>query len=227
MALSTPITKSRSGPSKQATSAHPSHNSPAVVYSKDCSRERKHPPSPRLRRTHPRLPLSPPSPKRFARQTRRMSKPSAYAGWAESQAASSSSAKPGSIPRHPKRKSPRHPFQPARAAIEAALEARTSLERGSAVRDSTSPPPAQPRAPGIPRPLLGPCTRSSPSSALGYSTHHGPQVESDFYDFGALNFPQPPARDTQAPSSSRDRLLAAAATASSCAPTPARFGSAP
>ncbi len=51
---------------------------------------------------------------------------------------------------------------------------------------------------------------------LGYSTELGPQVESDFYNFEALNFPpNHPARDTQdtlqiagqGAKPSRDRLL--------------------
>jgi phenylalanyl-tRNA synthetase alpha chain len=73
------------------------------------------------------------------------------------------------------------------------------------------------RAPGIPHPLLKTMHEIvSVFHHLGYSTNLGPQVESDFYNFEALNFPpNHPARDTQdtlviaAQQSrpSRDRLL--------------------
>jgi phenylalanyl-tRNA synthetase alpha subunit len=63
---------------------------------------------------------------------------------------------------------------------------------------------------------------------LGYSVALGPEVETDFYNFEALNFPpNHPARDTQ------DTLVIAgqerkpSATACSCAPTPRPCRSAP
>ena len=55
------------------------------------------------------------------------------------------------------------------------------------------------RAPGIPHPLLKTMQEIvAVFHHLGYSTNLGPQVESDFYNFEALNFPpNHPARDTQ------------------------------
>ena len=44
--------------------------------------------------------------------------------------------------------------------------------------------------------------------ALGYSVAEGPEVEDDYHNFEALNFPPDhPARDTRTPSSSRRRVL--------------------
>jgi phenylalanyl-tRNA synthetase alpha chain len=73
------------------------------------------------------------------------------------------------------------------------------------------------RAPGIPHPLLKTMHEIvQVFHHLGYSTNLGPQVESDFYNFEALNFPpNHPARDTQdtliianqQSRPSRDRLL--------------------
>jgi phenylalanyl-tRNA synthetase alpha chain len=73
------------------------------------------------------------------------------------------------------------------------------------------------RQPGIPHPLLTTMDRIvEVFQHLGYSTSLGPQVESDFYNFEALNFPpNHPARDTQdtlqiagqSAKPSRDRLL--------------------
>ena len=73
------------------------------------------------------------------------------------------------------------------------------------------------RTPGIPHPLLKTMHEIvSVFHHLGYSTNLGPQVESDFYNFEALNFPpNHPARDTQDTlvvahqheRPSRDRLL--------------------
>ena len=59
--------------------------------------------------------------------------------------------------------------------------------------------PGTVRAPGIPHPLLKTMDEIvSVFHHLGYSTNLGPQVESDFYNFEALNFPpNHPARDTQ------------------------------
>ena len=73
------------------------------------------------------------------------------------------------------------------------------------------------RQPGIPHPLLETTHEIvRVFHHLGYSTNLGPQVESDFYNFEALNFPpNHPARDTQDTLQiaaqhtrpSRDRLL--------------------
>ncbi len=77
--------------------------------------------------------------------------------------------------------------------------------------------PGTVRAPGIPHPLLKTMHEVvRVFHHLGYSTNLGPQVESDFYNFEALNFPpNHPARDTQdtlvianqQSRPSRDRLL--------------------
>ena len=77
--------------------------------------------------------------------------------------------------------------------------------------------PGTVRAPGIPHPLLKTMQEIvAVFHHLGYSTNLGPQVETDFYNFEALNFPpNHPARDTQdtlqiahrIPKPSRDRLL--------------------
>jgi phenylalanyl-tRNA synthetase alpha chain len=77
--------------------------------------------------------------------------------------------------------------------------------------------PGTVRAPGIPHPLLKTMNEIvAVFHHLGYSTALGPQVESDFYNFEALNFPpNHPARDTQdtlllagqQAKPSRDRLL--------------------
>ena len=77
--------------------------------------------------------------------------------------------------------------------------------------------PGTVRRPGIAHPLLETMHEVvRVFHQLGYSTNLGPQVESDFYNFEALNFPQNhPARDTQdtlqiagqQARPSRDRLL--------------------
>jgi phenylalanyl-tRNA synthetase alpha chain len=77
--------------------------------------------------------------------------------------------------------------------------------------------PGSVRAPGIEHPLLKTMNEIvAVFHHLGYSTALGPQVESDFYNFEALNFPpNHPARDTQdtlvlagqQAKASRDRLL--------------------
>ena len=77
--------------------------------------------------------------------------------------------------------------------------------------------PGTVRAPGIEHPLLKTMNEIvAVFHHLGYSTALGPQVESDFYNFEALNFPpNHPARDTQdtlllagqQAKPSRDRLL--------------------
>jgi phenylalanyl-tRNA synthetase alpha chain len=108
-------------------------------------------------------------------------------------------------------------FNLLKADIEAKLaesqpRATTSAEQGI---DVTLPGTL--RAPGIPHPLLSAMHEIvSVFHHLGYSTNLGPQVESDFYNFEALNFPpNHPARDTQDTlvianqhtRPSRDRLL--------------------
>jgi phenylalanyl-tRNA synthetase alpha chain len=77
--------------------------------------------------------------------------------------------------------------------------------------------PGSVRTPGIEHPLLKTMNQVvAVFHHLGYSTALGPQVESDFYNFEALNFPpNHPARDTQdtlvlagqQAKPSRDRLL--------------------
>jgi phenylalanyl-tRNA synthetase alpha chain len=77
--------------------------------------------------------------------------------------------------------------------------------------------PGSVRTPGIEHPLLKTMNQIvAVFHHLGYSTALGPQVESDFYNFEALNFPpNHPARDTQdtlvlagqQAKPSRDRLL--------------------
>ena len=96
------------------------------------------------------------------------------------------------------------------------------LEAPSSARGSTLPPldvtlPGIVRQAGIAHPLLTTMDRVvEVFHQLGYSTEVGPQVESDFYNFEALNFPENhPARDTQdtlqiagqTSKPSRDRLL--------------------
>ncbi len=105
-------------------------------------------------------------------------------------------------------------FNILKQQIEAALDAPAPLARSTAL-DITLPGTL--RAPGIPHPLLEAMDRVvEVFHQLGYSTQLGPQVESDFYNFEALNFPENhPARDTQdtlqiaaqAHKPSRDRLL--------------------
>jgi phenylalanyl-tRNA synthetase alpha chain len=77
--------------------------------------------------------------------------------------------------------------------------------------------PGSVRAPGVEHPLVKTLHEIvAVFHGLGYSTALGPQVESDFYNFEALNFPpNHPARDTQdtlvlaaqETKPSRDRLL--------------------
>ena len=92
---------------------------------------------------------------------------------------------------------------------------RIAIAKGAGEIDITLPGPA--RAPGIEHPLLKTMNQIvEVFHHLGYSTALGPQVESDFYNFEALNFPpNHPARDTQdtllvagqQAKPSRDRLL--------------------
>ena len=90
-------------------------------------------------------------------------------------------------------------FNQLKQQIEAALEAPAAAPKKSAVQGIDITLPGTVRAPGIPHPLLKTLHEIvSVFHHLGYSTNLGPQVESDFYNFEALNFPpNHPARDTQ------------------------------
>ena len=107
-------------------------------------------------------------------------------------------------------------FNQLKQQIEAALEGSTAPAKAAApALDITLPGTC--RLQGIAHPLLTTMDRVvEVFHGLGYSTRLGPQVESDFYNFEALNFPENhPARDTQdtlqvaaqGAKPSRDRLL--------------------
>ena len=118
-------------------------------------------------------------------------------------------------------------FNQLKQQIEAALAGRQAELKG--IREGLKTPgspfiqsidislPGSVRAPGIPHPLLKTMNEIvAVFHHLGYSTSLGPQVETDFYNFEALNFPpNHPARDTQdtlvladqQSKPSRDRLL--------------------
>lgn len=108
-------------------------------------------------------------------------------------------------------------FNQLKQQIEQALEAPASSPAATAGQGIDISLPGLTRRPGIPHPLLNTMHEVvRVFHHLGYSTNLGPQVESDFYNFEALNFPpNHPARDTQdtlqiaAQQSrpSRDRLL--------------------
>src|SRR6266851_1005469 len=108
-------------------------------------------------------------------------------------------------------------FNQLKQQIEAALEAPATVPEKSAEQGIDITLPGTVRAPGIPHPLLKTMQEIvQVFHHLGYSTNLGPQVESDFYNFEALNFPpNHPARDTQDTLQiaaqhtrpSRDRLL--------------------
>jgi phenylalanyl-tRNA synthetase alpha chain len=108
-------------------------------------------------------------------------------------------------------------FNQLKQQIEAALEAPAHSAAKPAIQGIDITLPGTVRAPGIAHPLLTTMDRIvEVFHHLGYSTELGPQVESDFYNFEALNFPpNHPARDTQdtlqvagqATKPSRDRLL--------------------
>jgi phenylalanyl-tRNA synthetase alpha chain len=108
-------------------------------------------------------------------------------------------------------------FNQLKQQIEAALETPAPAKPTSAQQGIDITLPGAIRTPGIPHPLLQTMHEVvRVFHHLGYSTNLGPQVESDFYNFEALNFPpNHPARDTQdtlqiaAQQSrpSRDRLL--------------------
>jgi phenylalanyl-tRNA synthetase alpha chain len=106
-------------------------------------------------------------------------------------------------------------FNQLKQQIEGALEAPIAPKAIVQGIDITLPGIAH--RPGTPHPLLTTLNAIvGVFHQLGYSTETGPQVESDFYNFEALNFPpNHPARDTQDTlliagqehKPSRDRLL--------------------
>ena len=109
-------------------------------------------------------------------------------------------------------------FNQLKQQIETALSAADAAPAKPAMKagiDITLPGAV--RVPGIAHPLLKTMNEIvTVFHHLGYSTALGPQVESDFYNFEALNFPpNHPARDTQdtlvlagqQTKPSRDRLL--------------------
>ncbi len=107
-------------------------------------------------------------------------------------------------------------FNQLKQKIEAILEA-PATATGPVLPKIDVTLPGISREPGIPHPLITTMNRVvEVFHHLGYSTALGPQVESDFYNFEALNFPENhPARDTQdtlqiagqSHKPSRDRLL--------------------
>jgi phenylalanyl-tRNA synthetase alpha chain len=109
-------------------------------------------------------------------------------------------------------------FNQLKQQIEQALEAPAAAKPAAATEQGIDITlPGTVRRPGIAHPLLETMHEVvRVFHHLGYSTNLGPQVESDFYNFEALNFPQDhPARDTQdtlqiagqQSRPSRDRLL--------------------
>ena len=89
-------------------------------------------------------------------------------------------------------------FNKLKQHIESALETpATSAKKSAQGIDITLP--GLVRAPGIPHPLLKTMQEIvDVFHNLGYSTSTGPEVETDFFNFEALNFPpNHPARDTQ------------------------------
>jgi phenylalanyl-tRNA synthetase alpha chain len=90
-------------------------------------------------------------------------------------------------------------FNQLKQQIEAALEASAAPTPKPQTIGLDITLPGLVRAPGIPHPLLKTMREIvDVFHNLGYSTSTGPQVETDFYNFEALNFPpNHPARDTQ------------------------------
>jgi phenylalanyl-tRNA synthetase alpha chain len=91
-------------------------------------------------------------------------------------------------------------FNELKQRIEAAVEAPASAPNPArSVQGLDITLPGLVRAPGIPHPLLKTMQEIvEVFHNLGYSTSTGPEVETDFYNFEALNFPpNHPARDTQ------------------------------
>lgn len=107
-------------------------------------------------------------------------------------------------------------FNQLKQQIEQVLEAPAS-QKPAVVNGIDITLPGAIRQPGIAHPLLETMRQIvEVFHHLGYSTNLGPQVETDFYNFEALNFPpNHPARDTQdtlliadqQSKPSRDRLL--------------------
>lgn len=108
-------------------------------------------------------------------------------------------------------------FNLLKQQIEQVLEAPAVSLTSAHVQGIDISLPGTNRQPGIAHPLLNTMHEVvRVFHHLGYSTNLGPQVESDFYNFEALNFPpNHPARDTQdtlqiagqQSRPSRDRLL--------------------
>jgi phenylalanyl-tRNA synthetase alpha chain len=88
-------------------------------------------------------------------------------------------------------------FNQLKQQIEAVLDAPTVV--APKIQGIDISLPGTGHKPGIPHPLLSTLDAIvGVFHQLGYSTRLGPQVESDFYNFEALNFPpNHPARDTQ------------------------------
>jgi len=109
-------------------------------------------------------------------------------------------------------------FNQLKQQIEEAIESgAVATAKSGATQEIDISLPGQIRQPGIAHPLLSTMHEVvRVFHHLGFSTSLGPQVESDFYNFEALNFPpNHPARDTQdtlqiagqQSRPSRDRLL--------------------
>jgi phenylalanyl-tRNA synthetase alpha chain len=108
-------------------------------------------------------------------------------------------------------------FNELKQRIEAALEHAAAAPKSPTGEGIDITLPGIVRAPGIEHPLVKTMNEIvRVFHQLGYSTALGPEVESDFYNFEALNFPpNHPARDTQDTlvvadqhaKPSRDRLL--------------------
>ena len=90
-------------------------------------------------------------------------------------------------------------FNTLKGEIEAALSAEPAASKHSSVSTLDLSLPGLRRAIGIEHPLTRTMREmTAVFAALGYSVGVGPEVESDFYNFEALNFPpNHPARDTQ------------------------------
>jgi phenylalanyl-tRNA synthetase alpha chain len=88
-------------------------------------------------------------------------------------------------------------FNQLKQQIEAAFEAPAAAK--AEVRGIDITLPGAVRAPGVEHPLLKTMHEIvQVFNHLGFGTNTGPQVETDFYNFEALNFPpNHPARDTQ------------------------------
>ncbi|WP_263376392.1 phenylalanine--tRNA ligase subunit alpha [Granulicella aggregans] len=88
-------------------------------------------------------------------------------------------------------------FNQLKQQIEAALEAPAAAT--AQIRGIDITLPGAVRAPGVEHPLLKTMHEIvQVFNHLGFGTNTGPQVETDFYNFEALNFPpNHPARDTQ------------------------------